>query len=147
MQIGSKLKGYVNFSYQNTTNDETGKKTTLVPEITGNLGLNYHVIKYVNINLENIYVGKRTSPKILDETCYDPSFTQDEEYKVNAYFLTNITISTKKLKLIRDRETVISISCKDIFDLSYIDPSGVDSKGFDVPHHGRTFLIKLSQNF
>lgn len=142
----SEITGYVNFSYQNTVNEDTDKETTLVPKITGNLGLNYIFIKFININLESNYVGERISPKLLDANEYYPSFTPNEEYKVDPYWLLNLTLTTKEIKLVNNKGTILSINCKNILNKQFIDP-GPENKGFDIPHHGRVLLIKLRQHF
>lgn len=133
-QIGSDLSGYINFSYQNSKYDETDKDTTLVPQLTANLGLDYVVMKHLNINLENIFVGRRISPK-----------QNDENYTVPSYLLVNLTLSTKQIKIF-EKETFFSVSVRDLFNEKYVDP-GPPDEGFDILHHGRIFLITISQNF
>ena len=145
-QVGSDLSGYINFSYQNSKYDETSKDTTLVPQLTVNMGLNYVVMKHLNINLENIFVGRRISPKTEPASKYtDTNYQVDENYKVPSYLLVNLTLSTKQIKIF-EKETFFSVSVRDMFNEKYVD-SGPACGGFDIPHQGRTFLITISQNF
>lgn len=146
-QFSKDLKGCLNFSYQKTRYDETDKDTNFVPKITVNAGLNYLFMEHLNINLENIFVGKRISPKELAASEYtDPGYQPDEDYKIPAYLLVNLTLSTKDIRVFNNKETIFSLSCSDIFDEKYIDP-GPPKDGYDIPHHGRRFLITISQNF
>lgn len=147
-QVGSDLSGYINFSYQNSKYDETNEDTTLVPQLTANMGLNYVFMKHLNINLENIFVGRRISPKKRLASDYsDPSYKVDENYKVPSYLLVNLTLSTKQIKIF-EKETFFSVSVRDLFNEKYVDPGPPDDDcGYDIPHHGRTFLILISQNF
>ena len=146
-QFSKNLKGYLNFSYQQTRYDETDKDTDFVPETTVNAGLNYLFMEHLNINLENIFVGKRVSPKKLDAGEYaDPGYQPDENYKIPAYLLVNLTLSTKDIRIFNNKETIFSLNCSDIFDEKYIDP-GPPKDGYDIPHHGRRFLITILQNF
>ncbi|MCK4662588.1 MAG: TonB-dependent receptor [Bacteroidales bacterium] len=139
------FSGYVNFSYQNSINKDTDIKTALVPEITANLGLNYIPVEYLNINMENLFVGKRISPKKLGWE-YVTNISDTLNYKVPYYFLTNLTISTRNIKLLDRKETIFSLSVRNLFDYEYIDP-GYANKGIDIPHYGRIFIIKITQRF
>ena len=146
-QFSKELKGYLNFSYQQTRYDETDKDTDFVPKTTVNAGLNYLFMEHLNINLENIFVGKRISPKKLETDKYaDPGYQPDENYKIPSYLLVNLTLSTKDIRIFNNKETIFSLNCSDIFDEKYIDP-GPSKDGYDIPHHGRRFLITISQNF
>lgn len=145
-QFSKDLKGCLNFSYQKTRYDETDKDTNFVPKITVNAGLNYLFLEHLNINLENIFVGKRISPKIDTVEYADPGYQADEDYKIPAYLLVNLTLSTKDIMIFNNKETIFSLNCSDIFDEKYIDP-GPPKDGYDIPHHGRRFLITISQNF
>jgi iron complex outermembrane receptor protein len=145
-EFGSDLSGYVNFSYQNTRYNETDENTTFVPQVTANMGLNYVFMKHLNINLENIFVGRRISPKIAPASEYtDPGYRLDEDYKLPSYLLVNLTLSTKQIKIF-EKETFFSLSCRDLFNEKYVDP-GPSKEGYDIPHHGRTYLITISQKF
>jgi len=146
-QFSKDLKGCMNFSYQKTRYDETDKNTDFVPQITVNAGLNYIFMDYLNINLENIFVGKRISPKKLDADKYaNPEYQPDENYKIPAYLLVNLTLSTKDIRVFNNKETIFSLNCSDIFNEKHIDP-GPPKDGYDIPHHGRRFLITISQIF
>ena len=134
-QFSKNLKGRINFSYQKTKYDDTNKNTNFVPKITANAVLNYLFMEHLNVNLENIFVGKRISPKKFDEN-----------YTIPAYLLVNLTLSTKDIRIFNNKETIFSLNCSDIFNEKYIDP-GPPKDGYDIPHHGRRFLITISQNF
>ncbi|MCK5171711.1 MAG: TonB-dependent receptor, partial [Bacteroidales bacterium] len=124
---------------------DTDLKTTLVPEITANLGLNYIPVEYLNINLQNLYVGERISPKPAGLE-YTTTFSDASNFKIGACFLTNLTISTRNIKLIAKKETDFSISLRNLFDYKCIDP-GYENYGIDIPHCGRIFMIKITQRF
>ncbi len=68
-----------------------------------------------------------------------------KNYKVPSYLLVNLTLSTKQIKIF-EKETFFSVSVRDLFNEKYVDP-GPPDEGFDILHHGRIFLITISQNF
>ena len=139
---------YLNFSYQNTeeTLEETDEtqKTVLVPEMTANLGLNYLLKDYVNINLENRWVGESVSPKIgLVTTANDT--INDDRYPVDAHFISDITLSTQNLNFL-GKETIFYVGMRNILDTEYAHPGNTD-KNIDIPQYGRTFFVRLKQMF
>ena len=75
-----------------------------------------------------------------------PSFTPNDEYKVDPYWLLNLILTTKEIRFIDNKETILSINCKNILNKQFIDPYP-QNKGFNIPHHGRILLIKLHQYF
>ena len=95
--------------------------------------------------MNNLYIGERISPKHPDLE-YTTNITDASNFKIDACFLTNLTISTRNIKLIADKETNFSISIRNLFDYVCVDP-GYENVGIDIPHYGRIFMIKITQNF
>lgn len=83
---------YGNVSYQHSTDRDTDSRTTRVPDVTANAGLNWHASDRLNVDAETHYVGERISPKSATLT-YDVPISNYEEYRVDSYVLTDLTLS------------------------------------------------------
>ena len=113
------FNGFVNFTYQHAVGENylTGIKrnTPGIARVKGNLGGTLHVRELFNLNLTGNWVGKRQVP-ITDP--YGP---------VKGYFLTNMTLSTERLF---DRRISASISVRNLFNTTYLDPGFRAADGF-----------------
>lgn len=139
------LQGYANLSYQHSEDKATGLATTLVPDLTANLGFGYALSRRLLLNLELGYVGPRKSPK-AGSLMYDPPLSDPAGFEVDGYLLSNLTLSTRGLRLFGRQETAVTLGVRNLFDVEYVDP-GYENRGIDVPHRGRSLVARLVQHF
>jgi outer membrane receptor for ferrienterochelin and colicins len=119
MALEANFSGFVNFTYQ----DAIGKNLITnfkrhvpgIAKVKGNAGIDLHVEDAFIISLTENWVGKRGAP------------STSPYGSVDGYFLTNGTISTKKL--FNDRVSA-SITVRNLFNTKWLDPGFRSADGF-----------------
>lgn len=153
MLLYKKLYLYGNYSYtksKNTVNQDGLKETYLQPDIAPhkiNAGLNYKLLKYINLNINFIYrslrekyyaINKQTGEYILDNNGNKTYVSQD---KIGDFYLLN-----GKIRIYNFFKTMeLSAEVYNIFDEKYYDQ---DTEHAHQPaREGRQFLFTISYKF
>lgn len=136
-------------SYQHTekrSSDDIAESFNLVetPSFAAPNVMSYSTVSYsippirTVLNFEQKYVGERnaTQPNI--------ALNSGNIYKLGAYQIYNLTISTRRLRLFSIGETKLSFSIKNLLDEEYVEPG---YNGIDIPGHRRTICISVGQMF
>ena len=125
----SGLRGRINYTYQDTRNDESDQ--TLVNSPRHRATLNVMVPLYRDKlfgGLEVLYTSSRKTLAGKD---------------VDDFFVTNLTLFSKNL--IKGLE--LSGSVYNLFDKKYADPAGGEHRMDTIPQDGRSFRVKLTYAF
>ena len=136
---------YANASYQHSTDRDTGRRTTLVPDVTANAGVNWRASNLLNVNAETHYVGERISPKSMNLP-YDEPIGNYEGFRVGSYILTDLTLSGGLYRSAHAGETRYALGLRNALDEDYVEP-GFENRGIDVPRPGRSFFVRIHQLF
>ena len=136
---------YVNGSYQHSTDRDTGKSTTLVPEVTANAGVNWHHSSRLNLNAESHFVGDRISPKSAT-IHYDEPIDDYAGFQVDSNILTDLTLSGVVHRWGAAGETRYTLGLRNAFDEKYVEP-GYENRGIDVPRPGRSAFLRFNHTF
>jgi outer membrane cobalamin receptor len=111
MALGKDVSAFANFTYQDAVgkNFATGvqRQVSGIARYKGNLGIDLRVKELFNFDVTGNWVGRRLVP---NTDPYGP---------VQGYFLTNATLSTERF--FHNRISA-SITVRNIFDVSYLDP-------------------------
>lgn len=102
------LMGFLNLTWQEATQFENDFSYD-VPNIAnfkGNIGLRYNLLDFLIINITENYVGDRSTSL---QNLYD---------KVDGYFMTNISLISKKMF----NHITLSATINNLFDEKYYDP-------------------------
>jgi iron complex outermembrane receptor protein len=123
------IEGRLSYTYQETTNKETGRLLTNSPRQLLKLNIHIPIIKkYLSTGIEAQYAGPR-------KTLADKN--------TGGSVVANITLLSQEL--IKGLE--ISGSVYNIFDKKYSDPASNEFRQNVIPQDGRTFRIKLTYLF
>lgn len=152
---GNNFNTYINYSLQRSTitrvdmfsEQEYTLRTKIYPTSMIKGGLIFFVSKpSINFNIEGRYIGQRiASPE--NTFAYDPvNYLTDSEnaYKLDAYFLLDLLISTRQIQLLKGKETLLSLRITNLLDQTYHYPGFND---FDIPGMHRFYKISLNQSF
>jgi iron complex outermembrane receptor protein len=90
----------------------------------------------LRLTVEGTYAGSR---RATDEN----TLAAGERYKLPAYQMLDLTLSTVNLRIIRSEETVISAVVRNVTNVVAADPGFA---GVDYPRLGRTFFIQVRQD-
>ncbi|MDM8525093.1 TonB-dependent receptor [Desulfococcaceae bacterium HSG8] len=147
---------YFNVTWQdmkNTTNDtitsEGGQIYTRedfnpgsIPELMGNLGVNWEFGRYVNANLSLNYVGEkdRSEEKIW---AGEELVLRDQRDPVDARTLVNASLTFRNFC----KGLEIQLSGFNIFDEDHRSPDPAGSLYYDMPEPGRWFTGRISYSF
>lgn len=140
--VGS-TKAYANVSFQRTEDKDTGLRVPLVPEWTANAGLGRD-FGILSAFLEASYVGNRLSPKAAT-VVYATPLQDPAGFRVPAYTLLNLNLASRSFEIAGSR-TEFSLLVRNLTDTSRVDP-GYENQGIDVPHLGRSFLLRMTTRF
>jgi outer membrane cobalamin receptor len=117
--FSNNLKGFINYSYQEAKDEETGEDLDYAPNHKFNLGLNLKVTNACMVNTIFHYVGER-------------NYSAGE---LDAYTVTDSKLSAKVLE-----DLELSISIYNIFDERY-----EETKYYPMP--GRSWLAEVGYKF
>jgi len=122
---------YANFTYQMPKDDKTGKRLPEVSTHYGNVGVNWELSKYLNLNSNLLVVGSRSR----DAT--------DTRPKLKGYEVVDLTLIAKNFY-----ETMeVRVYINNLFDETYFDPAPVSTVASDFPRQGINFMIDVSMKF
>lgn len=147
----SNLGAYANYSYQSTLVKKDNPfwgalelDAELYPTNLIKSGVNYKIPElFLNLNIEGRFIDGRIASQPNNYE-YDPVNYYTNRYALDEYFVLDILISTYKLKLIEDNETILKIKINNILDEKYAWP-GFDD--YDIPGLGRYMVFTLAQRF
>jgi len=122
------LRGYASYAFQRAEDDETEEKITNSPSHIVKFGLIYPVLGYVYAALESQYETERL-------TVYDT--------ETDSYLLANINLSTTPLF----SRLKISLLIRNLFDVEYKLPGGLEHWQPAIAQDGRNFAAKLEYKF
>ncbi len=122
--------GYFNFTLQDARDAETGDSLPDVPEIRGNLGVNYALTRHFNLNTHVYYSGKK------------PRAETDTRGDLPAYMLVDVTLIAKEFWNTME----IKGSIYNLFDKKYVDPA-LPTLPDDDPQPGRSYMLEISYKF
>ncbi|MDM8558677.1 TonB-dependent receptor [Candidatus Parabeggiatoa sp. HSG14] len=148
---------YGNFSYQEVNNITHAKITSKggkiytqgdffpgsVPELYGNIGMNYDFFKrqlIANISLN--YIGKINRNE-KRKWAGENLVLADSREPITAYTLLNASLTFKNLF----RGLEIQLSGFNLFDKNYRNPQLSGAIKYDMPRAGRTFMGRISYSF
>lgn len=142
---------YLNYSYQKSVIDkidpildEIRVNTALYPSNIIKFGDIVHLSKYyLNINLEGKYISQRIASD-QNNFVYDPINYATNRYKLDAYFMFDLSLSSTDLGIFDNTKTRISLKIQNLLDVKYNYP-GFDN--YDIPGLGRTYYFRLTQYF
>lgn len=142
---------YLNYSYQKSIIDKTDPildeikvNTALYPSNIIKFGDIIYLSKYyLNINIEGKYISQRIASD-QNNFIYDPINYATNRYKLDAYFMFDLSISSTDLEILDNSKTRISLKIQNLFDVKYNYP-GFDD--YDIPGLGRTYYFRLTQYF
>ena len=140
---------YINYSYQKSILEKFDPllgnikiNTSLYPNHTIKFGNILHLDKYYsNINIEGRFISRRIASD-QNNFIYDPINYSINRYELGHYFLFDLMISSKDLKLFNKGKTRLSVKIQNLLDTEYYYP-GFDN--YDIPGLGRTFYFKFTQ--
>jgi len=120
--------GYMNYTYQYPRDDETGSKLIDVAAHKGNIGYNYEINRYLNVNSNLLVVGpsRRASADIRD--------------KLTGYEVLDLTLIGKNFF----RTAEFRASVHNLLDDDYADPEPTGAVMDDYPRKGINFMIDFS---
>lgn len=136
--ISSKLySAFLNFTYQQGTENDGITKSAIpnIASVKGNFGLSFYVAEFFSINIIENWVGDRSLA------------LTNPVGKVDGYFSTNLTLSTRKLF---NNRVSASISIRNLLNQKYYDPGirAADGNFYatvnDQPGINGLFKISLS---
>jgi outer membrane receptor for ferrienterochelin and colicins len=123
------VEGRFSYTYQETTNNETGRPLTNSPRHLLKLNIHVPIIKkYLSTGIEAQYTGPRRTLAGND---------------TGGFVVANLTLLSQEL--IKGLE--ISGSIYNLFDKKYGDPASNEFRQNVIPQDGRTFRIKLTYLF
>ena len=133
---GDGFQGRLSYSWQETTDEQTGQRLTNSPE---------HMVK---VNLiaplwqDKVFIGFETQYMSSRKT---PPKTANGNLggKVNDFFLSNLTVFTQNW--VKGLE--LSAGVYNMFDQRYSDPASADFRQNAIPQDSITFRVKASMDF
>jgi len=126
--LKSGVHGYLNYSYQYSTDINTGVKLTNSPSHIAKAGVGYQLTDYVRAAIEMMYESNRLT---VYNTTTDP------------YFLTNLNLSI----LPPSGHLRSSLLIRNVFDVSYQTPGGFEHRQSAIKQDGRNFTVRLEYSF
>ena len=123
------MRGRISYTIQNTEDDQTGNPLVNSPKHLAKFNLIVPVLK------ERIFSGVEMQYASERKTLADK--------KIGAFFITNVTVFSKKL--IKGAE--ISGSIYNLFDKKFSDPGAGEHLQDAIQQDGRIFRCKLTLNF
>ncbi len=136
------LLGCTHLSYQKTemASGQSGNENLgLYPDWIWYFSLGYTVpAYYLNINLQQRYVGERVASQ--SNAAENP----EGAYNLDAYGICTLTLSTEGLSLAGSKETILSLKVDNVADKRYAEPG---YNGIDFPSLGRRFVFGITQQF
>ncbi len=151
------LSVYANFAWARTTLRTClladpdlcralGEENALYPSILFNTGASYRLVAaHLVFSLSGNYVGSRWASQSnrLENLPSSDGFGFDRKaYAIPAYFLLNAMISSYGLHLWGERETVFSLSVRNMLNAATTEPG---FSGIDIPGRGLTVLLSAKQ--
>jgi len=145
------LMSYINFSYQrsilskeNLTGDQIKIKTELYPDVILKGGTNLAIPPAkINVNIEGQYVTNHIASQ-QNNYKYDAVNFRTLRYELPAYFIMNMAVSTREVKIFKNRETRLMLKANNLLNTEGAWPGFRD---FDIPFGGRNIVISLTQKF
>lgn len=118
------FRGYMNYAYQDAKDTDLDEKLTNSPSHLLKAGLICPLFKTIYVAAELLYESERM-------TVYDT--------ETDAYFLTNINLSTRPLF----NHLRFSFRIRNLFDVDYRFPGGFEHLQPSIAQNGRNFIAKL----
>jgi iron complex outermembrane receptor protein len=122
--------GYINLSLQDAEDEKTGDDLADVPKMRGNLGINFGLTRYLNVNTHLFYSGERSRVK------------SDSRDDLPAYALVDLTLILKEFFGTME----IRGSVFNLFDEDYVDPA-LPTLPDDEPQPGINYMLEISYKF
>ncbi|MCK5170806.1 MAG: TonB-dependent receptor, partial [Bacteroidales bacterium] len=143
--------GYINYSYQKSIIEKTDPilqeiriNTPLYPSHILKFGDIIHLPKYfLNINIEGKYISQRIASD-QNNFIYDPINYSTNRYKLDSYFIMDLSISSTDLEIFENTKTRFSLKIQNLLDTEFYYP-GFDD--YDIPGLGRSYYLKFTQYF
>lgn len=122
---------YANYTYQKARDMETDKRLPDVPNHRGNIGVNFPLTKYLNINSNIFMSGQR------------PRADSDARNALPAYALIDLALIVKNFSPgLEIRGTV-----HNLFDKRYADPAPPNTVENDFPREGISLMLEALYQF
>jgi outer membrane receptor for ferrienterochelin and colicins len=129
------FQGRLSYSWQETTNEQTGERLSNSPEHMVKLNLIVPLWKdVVFLGFETQFMSSRKSP---------PKQSGDLGNTVNNYVISNLTVFTQNW--VKGLE--LSAGAYNLFDERYFDPASADHRQIGIQQDGLTFRVKASLDF
>lgn len=123
--------GYLNYTYQEARDGDTGAKLPGVATQKGNLGVNLGITEYLNINSNLLVVG----PK--------PRGISDTRGELSGYEVVDLSMILSNFY----KGAEIRASIYNFFDETYADPDNTGAITNDFPREGRSFILEARYKF
>ena len=122
---------YANYSYQEAEDKDTGKRLPDVPNHRGNIGVNFPLTRYLNVNSNMFMSGERHRAD------------SDSRNALPAYALVDLTLIAKDFfPNFEVRGTV-----HNLFDKRYADPAPPNTVENDFPREGLSLMFEALYKF
>lgn len=145
------LSAYLNYSYQKSVSHKNHPLFGDIQTITNLYPA--HLLKFgttckwpeyfVKFDLDGRYVSKRLASE-QNNFIYDPINYAINGYYLDPYWVFDLRVSTMNVKLVRNKETIISLCINNILNSDIAYPG---YKDYDIPGLGRYFNFKVIQTF
>ncbi|MCP3868523.1 MAG: TonB-dependent receptor [Gammaproteobacteria bacterium] len=138
---------YMSFEWVMMRSDRGADHTTYFSLLVGSENVIYpsHMLRFgvygsvpsipLQLSVEGVYVGPRRASEMN-------MLELGASYELQPYFLLGATLSTKRLELIDDRETRVSLSGRNLLGIEGPDPGYA---GVDYPLAPLTIFVQLTQ--
>ena len=125
-----KLKTRFSYTYAKTENKETGEELSNAPRQLGKLNISLPLWHdKFNLTLEEFYTSSR--------------LTADLSERVDAFWVTNLTLATQAVL----DDLSLSFSIYNLFDETYEDPGSGEHLQQGLEQHGRQLFLKAVYSF
>ncbi|MCU7923323.1 MAG: TonB-dependent receptor [Candidatus Thiodiazotropha sp. (ex Dulcina madagascariensis)] len=122
---------YANYTWQDPREDDTGERLPETPDSYGNIGFNWELNRYLNLNANLLMVGARSRADT------------DTRSELAGYEVVDLTLIGKNFFGTAE----IRASIHNLLDEEYADPAPVNTVASDFPREGISFMVDLSYKF
>lgn len=130
-RLSKETYAYLNYTYQKPEDRVTGDRIADVPSHRGNIGFNYGIGKYLNVNTNLLLSGKR------------PRATGDTRSQAPAFALVDLTLIAKEFS----KNLEIRGAVHNLLDKEYADPAPAGTVSNDFPREGIHFMLEATYKF